>query len=170
MDKRHEIELLIAAWRDGELSPDEEARAEAALREDPEWIAKVRDQEVMGALLRDSLELRMEAVDFTGFADSVLEKIEVAPKKAPFWAGIGVALSEYLSYRRWQVVSSAALAVLLLIAGPLLWESVRPPADIGPLFAGGPADVISLDTSDHTDAMLFQTSSGTTVIYLQESP
>lgn len=170
MDTRHEIDLLIAAWRDGELSPEDEARAEEALRRDPALVARARDQELMGALLRESLELQMEEVDFTGFADSVLEKVEIAPKKPPFWAGIGVSLSEFLTYRRWQVLSSAALAVLLLIAGPLVWESVRPPADIGPLFAGGPADVISLATSEHTDAMLFQTSSGTTVIYLQESP
>lgn len=170
METKHDIDRLIAAWRDGELSPEDEARAEEALRRDPELVAWTRDQEVMGALLRDSIEFRMEEMDFTGFADSILEKIEVAPQKAPFWAGIGVALSEFLTHRRWQVVSSAAVAVLLLIAGPLLWESIRPPGDIGPLFAGGPTDVISLDTPDDTDAMLFQTSSGTTVIYLQENP
>lgn len=170
MEARHEIDLLIAAWRDGELSGEEKELAEDALRRDPTLIAKLRDQEAMGALLKDSLEMQMEEMDFSGFADSVLQQIETAPERAPFWARLGVALSEYLAYRRWQVVSGAAVAMLLLIAGPLLWQSIRPPTELGPLFAGGPVDVISLDTSDHTDAMLFQTSSGTTVIYLQESP
>lgn len=174
MDARHEeIDVLLSAYRDGELSGAEKEEVEEALRSDPALQARLADHEALSAFLLDSLDQRMDAVDFSRFADSVMAKIEAPaaakPKKAPLWARFQVAITEILEYRRWQFVSAAAAAVLLLVAGPLLWEQTHP-QEMGPLLAGGPGlvSVTSVTTSGDTDAMIFQTKSGTTVIYVQE--
>jgi len=173
MEARHdtELEMLLSAYADGELSPEERAEVEEALRGDPALQARLADLQALSGLMRASLEQEADAVDFSGFADAVMAKLPAA-KKPSAWARFTVWLDEQLRYHRWQVASGLAAAVLLLVAGPLVWDSVRSPgtADLpGPLLAGGPglSAVIDVSTPEETDAMIFKTASGTTVIYVQ---
>ena len=172
MEGRHdtELEMLLSAYADGELSPDERAEVEEALRGDPKLQARLADLEAFSGLMRASLEQEADLVDFSGFADRVMAALP-AEKKPSAWARFTVWLDEQLQFHRWQVASGLGAAVVLLVAGPLIWDSVKAPtADLqGPLLAGGPglSTVIDVQTPEDTDAMLFKTASGTTVIYVQ---
>lgn len=175
-----DLELLLSAFADGELSEEERAAVEAALRDDPKLRARLDDHLALSALLRASLEKEADAVDFSGFADRVMEKLP-REERVSVWSRLGVWLDELFTYHRWQAASGLAAAVTLLVAGPLVWDAVRrqpaafqvaraPAGDVaveGPRLDGGGATVIEIETAEDTDAMLFQTASGTTVIYVQ---
>lgn len=169
MDKLHSIEELLSAHFDGELSPKDRARLERELAEEPRLEERLRDHEALGGLLREGLERRADAIDFSAFTDEVMARLPATPAAPSFLERFQQAFRDFLVVRRFQAISLAAAAVLLLIVGPLLWDATSPAGD-GPLLAGGMAQVISLDTPEHTDAMFFTTPSGTTVIYVQESP
>ncbi len=65
----HELEMLLSAYADGELAPDESAKVEAALRADPLLQARLADQKALSGLLRASMEMEADEVDFSRFAD-----------------------------------------------------------------------------------------------------
>jgi len=175
-----EMEILLSGYRDGELSPGERQAVEEALARDPKLRARLDDMQALDAFVSAALEREADEVDFSGFADAVLERVAPAPAVAPVraqphapsaWARFGAWLEEVLASHRWQAATALAAVVLLLVAGPLLWNSRRDATleAQGPLLAGGPgmASVIDVKTPGDTDAMLFNTASGTTVIYVQ---
>ena len=174
-----DLELLLSAYVDGELAPQERARVEAAIARDAKLQARVDDLRALSALMRTSLEQEADAVDFSGFADRVMAGLP-EQKRASVWSRFGVWLDELFTYHRWQAASGLAVAVTLLAVGPLIWDAVRQPAVVrpsvqtsgetleGPRLAGSEDfAVIELETAEDTDAMLFKTASGTTVIYVQ---
>jgi anti-sigma factor RsiW len=171
MDARHDndLEMLLSAYRDGELSPDERAVVEEALHSDPKLQARLSDHEALSGLMRATLEQEADQVDFSGFADAVMARLPAA--RPSLWARFTVWVDEMLTYHRWQAASGLSVAVVLLVAGPLIWNATKAPSGAmqGPLLAGGPglSTVIDVATPEDTDAMLFKTASGTTVIYVQ---
>lgn len=181
MDGRSDIEMeiLLSGYRDGELTLDERQVVEEALARDPRLRARLDDMQALSAFVSGSLEREADEVDFSGFADAVLAKVHPAPVRAAvaeetpsLWARFGAWLDEILVSHRWQAAAALTAVVLLLVAGPLLWNSQRGAGSLdaqGPLLAGGPgmASVIDVKTPEDTDAMLFNTASGTTVIYVQ---
>ncbi len=176
-----EMEILLSAYRDGELSPGEVREVEAALAQDPRLRARLEDLSTLSAFVQASLEREADEVDFSGFADSVMERVApAAPVRAAspvvheepgLWARFTVWLDDLFAHHRLQVTAALTVAVVLLVAGPLVWNQQHQTTleSQGPLLAGGPdmAAVIDLTTSDETDAMIINTASGTTVIYVQ---
>jgi anti-sigma factor RsiW len=171
-----EMEILLSGYRDGELSPDERQVVEEALARDPRLRARLDDMQALGAFVQASLEREADEVDFSGFADSVLERVApVAPVRVveppSLWARFGTWLDEMLGSHRWQAAAALAAVVLLLVAGPLVWNSQQGTSleAQGPLLAGGAgmASIIDVATPEDTDAMIINTASGTTVIYVQ---
>ncbi len=176
MDGRRDIEMemLLSAYRDGELSPDERAVVEEALREDPGLQARLDDHAALSSWLQASVEKEADLVDFSGFADRVMAGLPPpVEERASAWSRFTVWLDETLTFHKWQAASALGAAVVLLVAGPLVWNATHKASDAGrmqgPLLAGGPglSQVISVQTAEDTDAMLFKTESGTTVIYVQ---
>lgn len=168
MDGRTEadLELLLSAYADGELAPAERERVEAALARDPKLRSRLDDHRALGGALRAALEQEADSIDFAGFTEAVMARLP-AERKAPLGERLRAWIEETLTFHRWQAVSALSFAVLLLVAGPILWSNLRPAAMEGPLLAGGDVAVLDVTTAEDTDAMLFTTASGTTVIYVQ---
>ena len=170
-----DLEALLSAYADGEVTDEERTRVDQALQRDERLRARLDDHLLVSSLLRSSLESEADQVDFSGFADAVMEKLP-RDDKASLWKRLGVWLDETLTFHRWQTASGLAVAVTLLVGGPLIWSALREPP-VAMMRAQAPAPqetaadaasaVIELETAEDTDAMLFQTSSGTTVIYVQ---
>lgn len=173
--KERDLEHLLSAYADGEVTPEERAEIERALEEDEKLQARLDDHLLVSSLLRSSLEREADEVDFSGFADRVMERLP-AHDRPTLWKRLGVWIDETLTFHRWQAASGLAVVVTLLIGGPLIWNAVREPpvAMIRTPSAGtqdaqvqAPTAVLELETAEDTDAMLFQTASGTTVIFVQ---
>jgi anti-sigma factor RsiW len=171
-----EMEILLSAYCDGEASADERKVVEQALAQDPRLRARLADLQATSALVQASLEREADQVDFSSFADSVMERVApvraVAKVESPsLWARFTAWLDDLFAHHRLQVTAALTVAVVLLVAGPLLWNQQQQTTleSQGPLLAGGAdmASVIDLATPEDTDAMIINTASGTTVIYVQ---
>jgi anti-sigma factor RsiW len=165
MDVRIPDELL-SGYLDDELGPKDRARVEAALAEDPSVAARLADLAAVSGAVRGALEQAADEVDFTGFADRVLERLP--PFRPPWRERLRVAVSEWFTYRRPALVAGAVAAMLLVVVGvgtPVMLgggEAAEPLAFDGPL-----ATVVSVETPEGRQPMLLTTASGTTLIYVR---
>jgi anti-sigma factor RsiW len=166
MDVRIPDELL-SGYLDDELGPKDRARVEAALAEDPSVAARLADLAAVSGAVRGALEQAAEEVDFTGFADRVVERLP--PFRPPWRERLRVAVSEWFAYRRPAVVAGAVAAMLLVVVGvgtPVMLgggEATEPLAG----YAGPLATVVSVETPEGREPMLLTTASGTTLIYVR---
>lgn len=167
MNARDDQDLLLSAFADGELDAEESAKIEALLAADPAAALRVEDTRALSSLLRTSLEQSADEVDFSGFADSVMARL--TPHRPPLATRMRRALADFFGQRRFQLaLGAAAAAAVAVVATPYLREpSISP----GLLLAGDPSAVNVLDMNavgDH-ETMLFKTSAGATIIFVQET-
>lgn len=167
MDVRTDKELLLSAYADGELDAEDVAAIEALLAEDRAAALMVEDTRALSSLLQASLEHSADDVDFAGFADVVMAKL--TPHRPSLAVRARRALEDFFGQRRFQLaLGAAAAAAVAVVATPYLREA---PLSPGLLLAGDPAAVNVLDMNavgDH-ETMLFKTSAGATIIFVQET-
>jgi len=167
MDVRTDRDLLLTAFADDELDEAERAEIEALLADDPQAALRVADDRALSSLMRASFDQAADEVDFTGFADSVLAKL---PARQPSLASrLRSLLGDAFGQRPFQFALGGAVAVAIaIVASPYL----RPHESPGLLLAGDPsaARVIDMDALGDHETMLFKTSGGATIIFVQESP
>jgi anti-sigma factor RsiW len=164
MDVRIPDELL-SGYLDGELGPAERARVEAALAGDPKLADRHADLAAVSGAVQTTLERAADEADFAGFADRVVERLP--PYRPPLRERIRVVVSEWLAYRRPALIAGAVATLVVLVGTPAL---LLHGGDGTPTFAryeGELATVVSVDTPDGHEPMLFNTASGTTVIYVR---
>jgi len=168
MDVRTDRDLLLSAYADDELDAAEQAEVEAFLASDPEAALRVADDRALSALLRASFEQNADEVDFTGFADAVIAKLPA--RKASLASRLRAMLGDAFGQRPFQfAVGAAAAAAVAVVATPYL----RGPAENQRiLLAGDPsaARVLDMDALGDHETMLFKTSGGATIIFVQETP
>ncbi|HWV39917.1 MAG TPA: hypothetical protein VN033_15715 [Vulgatibacter sp.] len=167
MDVRSDRDLLLTAFADGELDEAERAEVEALLAADAEGALRVADDRALSSLLRASLEEAADVVDFTGFADAVLARLPAA--RPPLGARLRALFGTVFGQRPFQfALGAAAAAAIAVVASPYLRSHERPRM----LLAGDPSltQVLDLDALGDHETMLFKTSGGATIIFVQESP
>ena len=164
MDVRIPDELL-SGYLDGELSPAERARVEAALAEDQKVADRLADLAAVSGAVRATLERAADEVDFTGFADRVVR--ELPPFRPPWRERLRVAVSEWLAYRRPALIAGAVATLLVVVGTPTLLLQGGDTTDPLAGYEGPLATVVSVDTPEGREPMLFNTASGTTVIYVR---
>lgn len=177
-----DIELLLSAYVDGELEPEERAEVEALLEAEPTLKLRLEDHRALSASLRFTLEQEADAVDFSGFADGVMAKL---PARSP---GLGERirgfLGDFLGERRHRFALGAVTAAVVAVASApffvirpplpeyrLVAKTEEAPLSAGLLLAGdaSAADVLSVEATGDYETMLIKTSAGTTIIYVQEA-
>lgn len=164
MDVRIPDELL-SGFLDGELGPEDRARVEAALAEDPRLAERLADLAAVSGALRATLERAADEVDFAGFADRVVERLP--PFRPPLGERIRVAISEWFTYRRPALIAGAVATLVVAVGTPALLLQGGGEADPLAGYEGPLATVVSVSTPEGREPMLFNTASGTTVIYVR---
>ncbi len=165
MDVRIPDELL-SGYLDDELGPEDRARVERALAEDPEVAARLADLTAVSGAVRGVLERAADEVDFTGFAERVVSRLP--PYKPPLRERIRVVLAEWLAYRRPALIAGAAAVLVVAVGTPaLLVGNGEPQTEPLAGFEGPLATVVSVSTPEGREPMLFNTASGTTLIYVR---
>lgn len=164
MDVRIPDELL-SGYLDDELGPEDRARVEAALEADPTVAERLADLAAVSGALRSTLERAADEADFTGFADRVVERLP--PFRPPLGERLRVIVSEWFTYRRPALIAGAVATLLVVVGTPTLLLTGG--GDTDPLagYEGPLATVVSVDTPEGREPMLFNTASGTTVIYVR---
>ena len=167
MDVRTDRDLLLSAYADDELDAAEQAEVEAFLASEPAAALRVADDRALSALLRASFEDAADEIDFTGFADAVIAKL---PARKPSIASrLRGMLGDVFGQRPYQfALGAAAAAAIAVVATPYL----RPQETPRMLLAGDPsgARVLDMDALGDHETMLFKTSGGATIIFVQETP
>ncbi|AKU93090.1 anti-sigma factor family protein [Vulgatibacter incomptus] len=171
MEPRDDLELLLSAYADGELSPQDAERIEALLASDDDLGDRLADHRALSAALRGIGEDAADEVDFSGFADAVMAQIP--PYVPPLSVRLRRLVAPLLDQGRWRFALGAcgAAAAALAITPFVLDRDAGVAIPPGLLFAGDPSavNVISLDAQGDHETMLFKTSGGTTIIFVQES-
>ena len=167
MDVRTDRDLLLSAYADDELDAAEQAEIEALLASDPQAALRVADDRALSSLLRASFERTADEVDFTGFADAVIAKL---PARKPSLASrLRAMLGDAFGQRPFQfALGATAAAAIAVVATPYLRSQETPRM----LLAGDPsaARVLDMDALGDHETMLFKTSGGATIIFVQETP
>ncbi len=112
---------LLSPYVDGELSPEERLLVEQHLQNNKESAAQVADFRAADGLMRHSLDLAGDDVDWKKFADDVMA--HVTPEKLPFFERIKLTLSEMFLYQRGPLIAGfAGAALAIAVTVPLLMK------------------------------------------------
>lgn len=158
------FEPLLSAYQDDECSPAKRRALEMHLSACPGCAARLADLKTTCAAVQEALTARADAVDFSGFARSVLARVTPAPE--PWRTRLRVALSEILFYRRVAIATAVATAVLVLgVGGPLIWRMARQAAR-------NEAMVRAIETDNpRLTPVVMQTDDGKTmVLFVEHAP
>lgn len=117
----HSYQMLLSAYADGEVKPQERARIETHLSACVECRGRLEDLKAFSAAFADHLEAQADSVDFSHFADEVFKRI--GPEDPGLFERMRIWWAEIMAYHRAAVVSSlATAAVTAAIAVPLVWK------------------------------------------------
>ena len=159
---------MLSPYVDGELTPEERQQVEAHLSNSKESAMLVADLRAGAGLVRGSLDLAADEVDWKDFTASVMSR--VSPEKLPFMERMQLKFSEMFLYQRGPMIGAfVGAAAMAAIAIPLaLTSSSRTPE--GYENARVEVQTVSVDTDAPIRPVVMETDSGDAVIWMVESP
>ena len=118
---REKFEPMLSPYVDGELTPEERQQVEQHLQNNKESAAQVADFRAAGAMLRHSLDVEADDVDWKTFADDVMAR--VTPEKLPFFERVKLTFSEMFLYQRAPFLAGVGgLALAIAVIVPVLYK------------------------------------------------
>jgi len=169
--QNHFDDELLQHFLDGEASSSQAAAISEALEQDGELQARIEEMEAMRDALRCHLLQAADEVDFTGFADRVLEQCEQT-QAASLGDRMTAWLSEVFSHRKqiWvPSIAAAAAAAALMLVFPRAIEvtptQLPPPSMVK---AKASVEVQSLETGTEMAMVYHLPTSNTTVIWIAD--
>lgn len=162
---RDEILEKLSAYVDGELTPEERQQVEHALANDKVLTGLVADLRAGDALMRHSLEMQADTVDWKGFTDDVMAK--VTPAKLPFLERLKLSFSEMFLYQRGPLVAGfvgAAAAVAIMV--PVSMKFMTPDG-----YGGTQVRVTNISVEDNAlvKPLVMETDNGDAIIWVVEN-
>lgn len=160
---------MLSPYVDGELTPEERQQVEAHLAANKESAMLVADLRAGGGLVRQSLDLAADDVDWKDFTAKVMAN--VTPEKLPFFERMSLTFSEMFLYQRGfmvgGLVGAAAMVAVLVPVGYSMTQ--RPPQ--GYENARVEVQTVAVDDSSPTPVhpVVMETDSGDAVIWMVES-
>ena len=158
----------LSAHLDGELSPGARVAVEAALASCLACSARLAELRALGVLLRRRFEAHAEATDMSGFAASVLSRLQ--PYRPPLGERLSVAWEEWRTHRPGAVFGGLGLTAAAVLAVLLLPQAPRPEAvaDTGRLHPT--VETVSTDEQSHIAPVVLKTEGGDAIIWLVDHP
>ncbi len=164
---REKFREMLSPYVDGELTPEERLLVEQHLQNNKESAAEVADFRAADGLMRHSLDMQADDVDWKKFADDVMAR--VTPQKLPFFDRLKLTFSEMFLYQRGTLVAGfAGAAVALAVAVPVL---MKMSAGVPDGYANSRVEVqtVSVDDSAAMRPVVVETDQGDAVIWTVES-
>jgi anti-sigma factor RsiW len=157
---------LLSPFIDGELAPSERVNVERHLAACRRCTASAADLRAASGLLRHSIDLSADEVDFKDFAQKVMAR--VTPEQPPLLERWKLSLSELFTYHRGAMISSLATAAILLAIGlPLLLKDRTPLGYAAPQMA---VETVSIDEKARVAPVVMEVGDGNAIIWLVDSP
>lgn len=163
---RDEIIEKLSAYVDGELNPEERQQVEQHLANDKVLAGMVADLRAGDALMRHSLEMEADSIDWKTFTDDVMAK--VTPEKLPFFDRLKLTLSEMFQYQRGPLVAGfAGAAVAVAIMVPVSLKLAGTPEGYG----GTQVKVTNISVEDNAlvKPLVMETDQGDAIIWVVEN-
>ncbi len=160
---REKFEPLLSPYVDGELTPEERLQVEQHLQNSKESSAQVADFRAAGAVLRHTLDVEADDVDWKQFADDVMAR--VTPEKLPFFERVKLTLSEMFLYQRGPLIAGfAGAALAIAVTVPVLWKLTAGAPDG---YANSKVEVqtVSVEETSNIRPVVMETDQGDAIIW-----
>jgi len=158
----------LSAHLDGELSVSARVALEAHLAGCPACRARLAELRAVGVALRRRFETQAEARDFSGFAASVLARLQ--PYRPPLAERLSVAWEEWKTHRPGTGLGGLGLIAAAVVAVLLLPQPPRPGAVADTGRQGPSLEAVSTDEQSHIAPVVLKTEGGDAIIWLVDHP
>jgi anti-sigma factor RsiW len=161
---REKFVPMLSPYVDGELSPEERQQVEQHLANSKESAAQVADFRAGDALIRHSLDMAADDVDWKDFTNQVMARI--TPDKLGLFDQLKLTLSELFTYKRGTMIAAfAGAAAAALVAVPL---AMKLAAGAPEGYANAKVEVqsVTVDNDARVRPVVMETDNGDAVIWL----
>jgi anti-sigma factor RsiW len=155
---------LLSPYVDGELTPEERQQVEQHLANSKESAGQVADFRAGDALIRHSLDLAADDIDWKDFTNQVMAR--VTPEKLGLFERLSLTFSELFTYKRGTMVAAfAGAAAALLVAVPV---AMKLGAQAPEGYANAKVEVqsVTVDNDARVRPVVMETDNGDAVIWL----
>lgn len=157
----------LSAYVDGELTPEERQEVEQHLAHNKESAGQVADLRAGAGLVRASLDLMADDVDWKAFTDEVMGK--VAKEPLPLFERLKLTLSELFTYQRGPVmIGFASAAAAVLVAVPVALQLASPGVPDGYANQRVEVQTVQVEESAQVRPVVMETDDGDAVIWVVE--
>lgn len=160
---RKKFEPLLSQYVDGELSPEERQQVEQHLAANKESADQVADFRAMSGLIRHSMDLAADEVDWKEFSNGVMARL--VPEKLPLFERLKLSLVETFTWQRGPLLTGAALASAAAIVAVVVLNSAGP---VGYGQANMQLQAVTVDTEARVQPVVMQTRGGDSIIWMVE--
>lgn len=160
---------MLSPFVDGELSAEERVQVEQHLAANKESAMQVADFRAASGLLRHSMEMLADEVDFKDFANEVMAK--VTPDRLPLLERLKLELTELFTWKRPMMLTSlATAAAVLLVAVPVAMKVGA--ASVGPGYANERVEVqaVKVESAAKVAPVVMETDTGDAIIWMVDAP
>jgi anti-sigma factor RsiW len=169
MDVHHCTAVQLSEHLDGELPSSARVALEAHLAGCPSCTARLAELRAVGIALRRHIDAQVEKRDMSGFAASVLSRLQ--PYRPPLGERLGVAWEEWRTHRPGTLfgglgLTAAAVVALLLL--PVQSPQPEAVAEVGRL--NPTLESVSTDEQSHIAPVVLKTEGGDAIIWLVDHP
>lgn len=162
---RKTFEPLLSPYVDGELSPEERLRVEQHLAACKESADQVADFRAMSGLIRHSMDMAADEVDFKQLTNDVMASL--VPEKLPLFERLKLSLVETFTWQRGPLFTGAALAsaAAVLVAVVLTRD-----AQVGYGQAKMEVQAVTIEQDARFQPVVMETTGGDSIIWVVEEP
>lgn len=162
---RKKFEPMLSPYVDGELTPEERQQVEQHLAASKESANQVADFRAMSGLIRHSMDLAADEVDWKQFSNDVMAQL--VPEKLPLLERLKLSLTEMFTWQRGPLFTGAALsaaAAIVLVA--VLGQS----SPVGYGAERAEVQTVSIDREAKYQPVVMETKGGDSIIWVVEEP
>lgn len=160
---RKKFEPMLSPYVDGELTPEERQQVEQHLAANKESADQVADFRAMSGLIRHSMDMAADEVDWKEFSNGVMARL--VPEKLPFFERLKLSLVETFTWQRGPLLTGAALASAAAVVAVVVLNSAGP---VGYGQANMQLQAVTVDTEARVQPVVMQTKGGDSIIWMVE--
>lgn len=162
---RKKFEPMLSPYVDGELTPEERQQVEQHLASCKESADQVADFRAMSGLIRHSMDMAADEVDWKQFSNDVMARL--VPEKLPLFERLKLSLVETFTWQRGPLLTGAALAGAAALVAVVALNSAGP---VGYGQANMQLQAVTVDTEARVQPVVMQTRGGDSIIWVVEEP
>lgn len=162
---RKKFEPMLSPYIDGELSPEERQQVEQHLASNKESADQVADFRAMGGLIRHSMDMAADEIDWKDFSNDVMAR--VVPEKLPLGERLKLFFSETFAYQRGPMLTGAALATAACAIAVVVLTGGNPTGYAQPNMS---LQAVTVDTGSalQVQPVVMKTRGGDSIIWMVE--